>query len=249
VDMAVVGGADMPLVASVLKGFANLGALSAQQARGAQASRPFDAARDGFVLGEGAGCLVLERASHAVGRGATPLARLLGGALTSEAHHLLAPREQGQAMADCMQRALRDAHVDPVQVAHVYSHGTGTHYNDQCEASALNGVLPHRPTVSASKAQLGHTLGAAGAVDAVLAAQSLGTGQVLPLAHLEQLDADCPIQPARQARDGGLENGQGVVLVNSFAFGGHNATLVLGAVRAWPGVRVIPAPGDAGSWP
>jgi len=108
----------------------------------------------------------------------------------------------------------------------VYAHGTGTAYNDRCEALALGRVLPHGPTVSAAKAQLGHTLGAAGAVDAVLAVQSLATGRVVPLRHLERPDPECPIRPALRAEDARL-GPEDAIAVNSFAFGGHNAVLLL----------------------
>jgi 3-oxoacyl-[acyl-carrier-protein] synthase II len=236
-ERAVAGGTDLTLTAATLKGFANLSALSTDAAAGARACRPFDAGRAGLVLGEGAACLVLERAEAAGRRGARPLARLLGGAANSEAHHLLAPREGGEGMADCVQAALADADVAPARVAHVYAHGTGTRYNDACEAAALARVLPHGPTVSASKAQLGHTLGAAGAIDAVLAVRSLESGQVPPLAHLERLDPECPVLPARQADQpqvGPRGDPGRAVLVNAFAFGGHNAALLLGPARGTP---------------
>ena len=233
VERAVVGGADLPLAGAVLKGFANLSALSPRNERGAAACRPFDAGRDGFVLGEGAACLVLETARTAAARGARAVARIAGGAASSEAHHLLAPQENGVAMAECMREALRDADVAPGQVCHVYAHGTGTEYNDRCEAQALRAVLPHGPTVSATKSQLGHSLGAAGAIDAVLAAHGIAAGEALPCRNLDALDPECPVTPARTvAVPGWGTQGLGVpgrraFLVNSFAFGGHNATLVL----------------------
>lgn len=230
VDCAVAGGVDMPVVGSVLKGFYKISALTTDTKRGAAASRPFDAARDGIVLGEGAGCLVLERQRSAGARGRPPLARLRGGALISEAHHLLSPRGNGEDMAHTMRLALADAGTGPGQVAHVYAHGTGTHYNDFCEAAALDAVLGQGPTVSATKAQLGHAIGAAGAMDAVLAVLAVGWGQVVPLRHLEKLDPDCHIRPATDPTHPGLGAGkQGAVLVNAFAFGGHNASVVFSA--------------------
>ena len=228
VDRAVVGGADLPLAGSVLKGFSNLGALSPGNEKGAAACRPFDAGRDGFVLGEGAACLVLETARAALERGARPVARIAGGAASSEAHHLLAPQENGAAMAECMREALRDAGVAPGEVRHVYAHGTGTLYNDRCEAQAIRAVLPHGPTVSATKSQLGHALGAAGAIDAALAAHGAEAGEAIPCHNLEVPDLECPVMPARTvAVPGWGEKGKQAILVNSFAFGGHNATLVL----------------------
>jgi 3-oxoacyl-[acyl-carrier-protein] synthase II len=184
-----------------------------------------------MVLGEGAACLVLERAEAAARRGARPLAVLLGGAASSEAHHLLAPREGGAGMAECMQAALADAAVAPARVVHVYAHGTGTRHNDACEAAALARVVPHSPTLSASKALLGHTLGAAGAIDAVLAVRGLGSGRVVPLAHLERPDPACPVRAARTAEQphtGPAGDPARAILVNAFAFGGHNASLLFG---------------------
>lgn len=228
IDRAIAGGADLPLAGAVLKGFANLGALSVRNDLGAAASRPFDAARDGFVLGEGAACLVLERAEAARARGARPVARLAGGAAQSEAHHLLSPRENGVAMAACMREALRDAGLAPESVCHVYTHGTATQTNDRCEAQALNAVLPRPPTISATKALLGHTIGAAGAIDAVLAAHGIGSGEAVPCRNLDAVDPECAIRPARAVRlEGWGEAGRTAFLVNSFAFGGHNVTLVL----------------------
>jgi len=235
VDCAVAGGVDMPVVGSVMKGFYKLGALSAGGDRPARACRPFQLGRDGMVLGEGAGCLVLERQSTAQARGQPVLARLRGGAAASEAHHLLAVREDGVEMARTMMLALEDAAFAAEDVAHVYAHGTGTPYNDAAEAKALARALPHGPTVSATKALLGHTLGAAGAVDAVLAVRSIAAGRVVPLAAAAgEWDPDCAITPARTPEHPALRripgggNGAGV-LVNAFAFGGHNTTLVFSA--------------------
>lgn len=235
IDRAIVGGVDLSLSAATLKGFYNIGALSTRQERGARACRPFDAERDGMALGEGAACLVLERPEAAASRGAEALATVRGGAATAEAHHLFSPRDDGAGMAECMELALADARVPPQAVAHVYTHGTGTRYNDQCEAAALARLFPHRPTISASKELLGHTLGAAGAIDAVLAVLSLRSGRVVPLRHLEVLDAECDVEPALAPDQPALRNGMDgkcSVLVNSFAFGGHNVSLLLGPAPA-----------------
>jgi 3-oxoacyl-[acyl-carrier-protein] synthase II len=211
------------------------------------ASRPFDRDRSGMVLGEGAACLVLERAGAAARRGTVPLAVLLGGAAASEAHHLLHPLAEGAGMAECMRAALADARVAAGRVAHVYAHGTGTRSNDACEAAALARVLPHGPTVSASKSQLGHTLGAAGAIDAVLAVRSLGSGQVPPLGPGERPDPECPVQAAlapAQPHVGPAGDPARAVLVNAFAFGGHNAALLFGPAPA-AGAGNAPGPGSA----
>jgi 3-oxoacyl-[acyl-carrier-protein] synthase II len=227
IDAAVAGGSDMPLGGTTLKGFANLGALSLRNDLGPRASRPFDARRDGFVLGEGAAALVLERSAAASARGAAALARLRGGAASAEAHNLLAQKDDGSEIRHCLELALDDAATVPEDVRQVYAHGTGTPANDRCEALALNGLLPHHPAVSATKALLGHTIGAAAAIDSALAVMSLGTGQAVPAAHVESPDPDCGLNLARAgAADPPVRSG--AVLVNSFAFGGHNAVLVFG---------------------
>jgi 3-oxoacyl-[acyl-carrier-protein] synthase II len=222
----------MPFAGTVSKGFSNLGALSTHNELGALASRPFDRARDGFVLGEGAACLVLERAQAAAARGARTLARLLGGAAASEAHSLLAQKEDGSEIARCLRLALQDAALGPAHVRHVYAHGTGTPTNDRCEALALNSLFPHRPAVSASKALLGHTIGAAAAIDAVLAVRTIETGMAVPAAHVTDPDPGCALNLAAEGTTASLR--EGAVLVDSFAFGGHNAALLFGSAEWEP---------------
>jgi 3-oxoacyl-[acyl-carrier-protein] synthase II len=231
IDCAVAGGTDMPLGGATLKGFANLGALSTRNDLGALASRPFDAERDGFVLGEGAAALVLERGDRATERGVPALAWLLGGAASAEAHNLLAQKEDGSEILHCLRLALGDAEIGPGAVSHVYTHGTGTPVNDRCEALALQALVPGTATVSATKALLGHTIGAAAAIDSVLAVQSLRTGRPVPVAHLNTPDPACALNFARDhaSRGAGGDIRDGAVLVNSFAFGGHNAALVFAA--------------------
>jgi 3-oxoacyl-(acyl-carrier-protein) synthase len=134
--------------------------------------------------------------------------------------------EDGSAMAACMREALGDARTAPEQVGHVYAHGTGTQYNDRCEARALNAVLPHGPTVSATKSQVGHTIGAGGAIDMVLAVHGFASSEVVPCRNLDAPDPECAIVPARSPKKADPAHGS-AVLVNSFAFGGHNAVLVV----------------------
>ncbi len=226
IGCALAGGVEMPLGGTVLKGFYNLGALSTRNDLGPLASRPFDAERDGFVLGEGAACLVLERDATAQARGARPLAVLRGGAASSEAHSLLSQREDGAEIARCIRLALEEARLEPEAVGHVYTHGTGTPVNDRCEALALNDVLPHRPTVSATKALLGHTIGAAAAIDAVLAVRTLATGRPVPVRHVSRPDPGCGLTLAEPDGEPDAALQERAVLVESFAFGGHNAALL-----------------------
>ena len=235
IDRAITGGTDIALSTAILKGFYKLGALSTPVDGVSSACRPFDSARNGLVVGEGAACLVLERADTAAARGAEPLARLLGGASNTEAYHLLAPRKEGEDMSACMEMALENSLQPPEKVVHVYAHGTGTRFNDACEAIALQRVFPHRPTVSASKELLGHTLGAAGAIDSVLAVMGQTHGGVVPLRKLNNPVPECPVNPALESEHphlpgGGMESGanSGIVMVESFAFGGHNTALLCG---------------------
>jgi len=230
VDRALAGGADLTLSAAALKGFAHLGALAPKDAEGLPPCRPFTKDRAGMVLGEGAACLVLETAEAAAARGARPLAWFLGGAMNAEAHNLLHPREDGSGMEACIREALADAGLSPEQVAHVYAHGTGTSANDHAESASLRACYSHEPTVSATKAFVGHTMGAAGAIDAVLAVKSLEEGRVPPMRMAGDMDPDCAIHPAGEGIHPhlGVENPRSAVQVDSFAFGGHNAVMMWG---------------------
>ena len=229
IDCAITGGAELPLSAAALKGFANLGVLAPGEDSPRWACKPFHPQRKGMVLGEGAACLVLESPGAARKRRQSTLATLLGGALNSDGYKLLAPREEASGLVACLRLALADAGAAPESVAHVMTHGTGTSTNDRWEAEALRQVFPHRPTASASKAQLGHTLGAAGALDAVLTVKTLITGKALPMPWLDRPATDCPISPAPLgAHPAFTLDDSAKVVVTGLAFGGHNAALVLG---------------------
>jgi 3-oxoacyl-[acyl-carrier-protein] synthase II len=155
---------------------------------------------------------------------------LLGGAASAEAHNLLAQKEDASEILHCLRLALDDAEIDPGAIRHVYTHGTGTPINDRCEALALTTLLDGDFTISASKALLGHTIGAAAAIDSVLAVQTLATGRAVPISHVNTPDPACRLKFAGagdSAPGAGIR--RGAVLVNSFAFGGHNAALVFTA--------------------
>ncbi|MFI1452669.1 beta-ketoacyl-[acyl-carrier-protein] synthase family protein [Streptomyces roseus] len=217
-DIALVCGADAAVTRLMVTGFSQLGALSDT------GSRPFDTARDGFVIAEGAGALVLERPQHAAARSARPLARLIGHAATTDAHHLVAPDPEGRGAERAVRAALADAAVAAEDVGHVNAHGTSTRQNDAVEAAVLRRVFPHRPPVTSAKGALGHTLGASGAVEAALTVLALAEGIVPPTAGLAETDPGAGIDVVSgTARTQSAQ----VAVSNSFGFGGHNAVAVL----------------------
>lgn len=226
-DAVVAGGTEATLTEF---GFACFEAMQALSPTGE--SRPFDARRNGFVMGEGAGMVVLEEREAALRRGATILAQLAGYGSTADAHHLTAPEPTGQPASRAMTLALADAGATVEQVAYVNAHGTSTPLNDAAETRALKlalGEHARRVPVSSTKSAIGHLLGAAGAVEAVATVQVLRTGVIPPTLGYEvpdpELDLDYVPGEARPLRHGG--DGEPVALSNSFAFGGHNVSLAL----------------------
>ncbi|MBZ4321059.1 beta-ketoacyl-[acyl-carrier-protein] synthase family protein [Streptomyces huiliensis] len=223
-DTVLAGASEAPLVPMGVAGLTRLGVLSTRH-RPALASRPFDLDRDGLVLSEGAAFLHLERLDHALDRGADVLAEIGGYAQTCDAHHVVAPRPDAAAATACITATLRDAGLDPADVGYVKAHGTSTALNDLTEALALRQAFPQGPPpVTAPKGVLGHSLGAAGAVEAAAAVLSLRHGTIPPVATYRTPDPECGLdivtspRPARPAP----------VLCNSFGFGGHNACLIVG---------------------
>ncbi|MEU9047647.1 MULTISPECIES: beta-ketoacyl-[acyl-carrier-protein] synthase family protein [unclassified Kitasatospora] len=224
-DVVLAGGCEATLTPVTLAAFGNLGAHSLRNDDPARASRPFDTERDGFVMGEGAGFLVLERLADANARGARPHALLAGYGSTSDAYHLSNPRPDGAGAVAAMRAALADAGLTPADIAHVNAHGTSTVHNDRAEAAALRTVFgPHGVPVTSTKGAIGHLIGAAGAVELIAAIEAMNTRTVPPTANHEKteegLDLDVVHTAARPIR-------LGPVLSNSFGFGGHNATLVV----------------------
>jgi 3-oxoacyl-[acyl-carrier-protein] synthase II len=226
-DAVVAGGAEAAVTPVCMAAFAQMKALSTRNEDPTAASRPFDAGRDGFVVGEGGGALVVEELEHARARGATVLAEVLGHGATSDAHHLTAPDPAGAGAAAAMRAALADAGLPAEAVDYVNAHGTSTVLNDRTEALAIRDVLGTAVAVSSTKSVTGHLLGAAGAVEAVACTRVLVTGLLPPTANLEHPDPDVGIDlVAGEAREVAAR----VVLSNSFGFGGHNVTLVFGTV-------------------
>ena len=224
-DVAVAGGAEAAITPTAVAAFARMGALSSRHDDPAGASRPFDAERDGFVIGEGAGALVLERLDRALERGTTVHAVLAGYGATADAHHITAPAPGGEGAAACMRNALDDAGLAPDDVAHINAHGTSTPLNDATEAEAIVKVFgDDAPPVTSTKGVTGHLIGAAGAVEAVLATRSLLDEVAPPTANHETPGEEIAVDVVAGNPRG---VGPGAVGSNSFGFGGHNASLVV----------------------
>ncbi|MFB4289595.1 beta-ketoacyl synthase [Nonomuraea sp. ATR24] len=222
-DLVVTGGAEACVTATMLLAFDRCRALSRRTAEPERASRPFDTARDGFVLAEGAAFLVLEPLEDALRRGARVHAELAGYSRTSDGHHLTAPHPQGQGAYRSMRAALADAGLTPDAVAHVNAHGSGTQLNDLAEAQAIARLFgPDGPPVTSTKGVTGHAIGAAGAIEAVASVLTLTELTIPPTANLDDPDERCDIDVVRRPRP--LPSG--AVVSNSFGFGGHNATLI-----------------------
>jgi 3-oxoacyl-[acyl-carrier-protein] synthase II len=223
-DIVVAGGAEAAVARLTAAGFWRMGALSLGTGQVTEASRPFAADRDGFVMGEGAGILVMERTDDAMARGARSRALLVGCGSTSDAHHPTAPAPDARGAEAALRIALDEAGLAADDVDHVNAHGTSTPLNDAGEAALIARVLPHRPSVTAPKGVLGHSIGAAGAVEAALTVLTIQHRTVPPIANLvapaPELDIDCVTkQPRRQDIRAAVSH--------SFGFGGHNVVLAL----------------------
>ena len=226
-DTMITGGTESALTPTGIQGFANMTALSR-----VGASKPFDAERDGFVMAEGAGVLIIEALDTALARGATPIAEILGSASTADAHHITAPAPGGSGAVACMQLAMSQADLQPADVSYINAHGTSTPLNDAAEAEALvelfgasTGEAPG-PPVTSLKGVTGHALGAAGAIEAVSVVLSMQHRKVPPTMGTAALDPK--LAPINLVLHSPQEWTPGPTLSNSFGFGGHNGTLVLG---------------------
>ena len=232
VDAVICGGTEAAIHPLALAALANMHAVSTRNDEPWRASRPFDAERDGFVLGEGAGVLILESLEHATERGARIRGELVGYGGTCDAFHIAAPEETGEGAARAMRLALGDAGTAPDEVTYLNAHGTSTLLNDGIETQAIRAVFGEhadRLAVSSIKSMIGHLMGAAGAVEAVACIRSLETGWVPPTINYENPDPACDLDYVpNEAREIGVR----VALSNSFGFGGHNACLVF---RRWEG--------------
>jgi len=230
-DVMLTGGTEAAITPMGVSGFSNMKALSERNDDPPGASRPFDADRDGFVLSEGAGILVLEEFEHARSRGARIFAEVLGYGASGDAGHITQPDEHGTGAARAMSAALGDAGLNPDEVAYINAHGTGTPLGDKAETQAVKHVFgehARRLSISSTKSELGHSLGASGGVELIVTIQSILTGVVPPTINLQTPDPDCDLDYTPSVP---RERPVAVAMSNSFGFGGHNASIVVGALR------------------
>jgi len=225
-DVVLTGGSEAPVVPMGVAALANMGALSKRNDSPETASRPFDGTRDGFVLGEGAGVVIVESLAHALDRGATPLAEVIGGALTADAFHISAPDPTGRGQARAMTGALRNAGVAPDEIDYIVAHGTSTQLNDVTETRAIKaayGAHARKVAISSPKSMIGHLVGAAGIASALAGIGAIRDQVIPPTANLRTPDPECDLDyvplTARNAR-------VDTVAVNGFGFGGQNAVAI-----------------------
>jgi 3-oxoacyl-[acyl-carrier-protein] synthase II len=230
-DVMIAGAAEASIVSLAISGMNVMGALSTRNDDPQEASRPFDLDRDGFLMGEGAGVLILESEEYALSRGATILCALSGYGASNDAYHISAPAENGAGAALSMQHALHSAELEPSEIGYINAHGTSTHLNDKSETAAIKTVFgtgAYQIPVSSTKSMTGHLLGASGAVEAIICTQVIQHNLLPPTINYTTPDPECdldyvPNKP-REARPSHI-------MSNSFGFGGHNATLVLSRYR------------------
>jgi 3-oxoacyl-[acyl-carrier-protein] synthase II len=225
-DVVLAGGSEAPVLPMAVAALGNMGALSRRNDDPSRASRPFDRERDGFVLGEGAGVVVVESLQHALDRGATPIAEVLGGALTADAFHISAPEPTGRGATRAMTNALRNAGVAPDEIDYIVAHGTSTSLNDATETRAIKaafGDYAYRVPISSPKSMVGHLVGAAGIASALAAFGAIRDGVIPPTANLENPDPACDLDYvpliARKKR-------VDTAMINGFGFGGQNAVAI-----------------------
>ncbi len=230
-DVVMCGGAEAAIHPMPLAAFASMQALSRRNDEPQRASRPYDTARDGFVMGEGAGALVLEAEEHALARGARIYAELAGTSVTADAYHITAPDPEGLGATRALKAAMFDGRIHAEDVVHVNAHATSTPVGDKPEYTALRAALGthvDNVAVSATKSQMGHLLGASGAVEAVLTVLAVHERKAPVTINLENQDPEIPLDVVTSARD--LPAGNIVALSNSFGFGGHNAVVAIRSV-------------------
>lgn len=226
-DVMLAGGSEAAIIPIAIAGMSVMGALSSQNNVPERASRPFDADRDGFVMGEGAGIVVLESLEHAQARGAEVLAELSGYGVTNDAYHISAPAENGAGAALCMQAALDYAGLQGADIGYINAHGTSTPLNDKSETAAIKTVFSEQAynvPISSTKSMTGHLLGAAGAMEAVFCVKTLQEEILPPTINYQTPDPDCDLDYVpNKARSAKVDH----IMSNSFGFGGHNATIII----------------------
>ncbi len=235
-DVMITGGTEAPLTRAGVAGFNAMNAISTRNDDPEHASRPFDADRDGFVMGEGAAILVIETEEHAVRRGAEILAEIAGYGFSADAYHLTAPAPGGVGAVQSMKAAMKSAGVHPEEIGYINAHGTSTKYNDEIETIAIKtafGEHAWKLAVSSTKSMIGHLLGAAGAVELIAATQAVREGKLPPTINYVTPDPECDLYYVPNKYE---ERELEVALSNTFGFGGHNASLI---VRRYRGEREV----------
>jgi 3-oxoacyl-[acyl-carrier-protein] synthase II len=229
-DVVLTGGSEAPIWPMGVAALSNMGALSKRNDDPATASRPFDGTRDGFVLGEGGGVVVIESLEHALARGATPIAEVISGALTADAFHISAPDPSGRGQARAMTLALRNAGVAPDEIDYIVAHGTATQLNDSTETKAIKaayGDHAYKVAISSPKSMIGHLVGAAGIASALAALGAIRDQVIPPTANLHVPDPECDLDyTPLVARKAKIET----VAVNGFGFGGQNAVAIFRSI-------------------
>ncbi len=230
-DVMIAGSSDAPMTPFALAAFHRTGAMSTRNDDPKRASRPFDAKRDGFVFGEGAGAMILETLEHARARGVKPLAEVAGYGSSADAFHISAPPDDGRGAVLSMQRALDDAGLTPADIDYINAHGTSTPLNDVSETKAIKRVFGQRAydiPISSTKSMTGHMMGAAGTVEGIVCIKTMETGRIHPTINYEYPDPECDLDYVpNEPREADVR----VVLSNAFGFGGHNATVVFKKVE------------------
>lgn len=226
-DLIITGGTEAPITPLSMAGFCSLKAMSRRNDDPKTASRPFDAERDGFVMGEGAGILILEEYEHAVKRGANIIAEIVGYGATADAYHITAPAPEGEGGARAMAMAVKDAGISPEDVGYINAHGTSTPMNDKLETEAIKtvfGAHAAKLAISSTKSMTGHLLGAAGAIEAIITSYALKEGFLPATINYTNPDPECDLDYVpNEGRNADIK----YAISNSFGFGGHNATIAL----------------------
>ncbi len=225
-DVVIAGGAEAAILPVAVAAFNAMGAISTRNEEPERASRPFDRTRDGFVMGEGAGILILERLEHAQARGARVYAEVVGYGTSADAYHITAPPENGEGAALAMRRALADAGLSPRDIDYINAHGTSTPLNDRSETQAIKAVFgeaAYNVPISSTKSMIGHLLGAAGAVEAIVCIRAITDGVIPPTINYEHPDPECDLD---YVPNGARRKPVRAAMSNSFGFGGHNACLI-----------------------
>lgn len=225
-DLMLCGGVEAPILPMGISGFCACKALSKRNEEPEKASRPWDKNRDGFVMGEGAGVILLERLEHAIDRGAPIFAEYLGHGLSCDAYHITEPRPDGRGVAACIRQALTDARLQPQDVDYVNAHATSTQAGDMAEVNAMKQVFsdPAAIAMNATKSMIGHSLGAAGGIEAVATIKAITEGVIHPTINLDNPEPGLGFHIPKEAQECNVR----IALSNNFGFGGHNATIVFG---------------------